>query len=63
MNEQITKALHTAQFLSQELQEAASAADPVAFLLLEQFIRDAVSLEQRIKTLADRLEMRDGGQQ
>lgn len=63
MNEQITNALYSAQCLSKDLQEAAIAVDPVAFLLLEQFIRDAVSLEFRIKALADRLEMRDGGQQ
>jgi len=63
MNEQLTKALHAAQLLSEYLQEAAVTADPVAILLLEQFISDAVSLEFRIKALAERLAIRDGGQQ
>lgn len=51
MNESLTKALHAAQFVVQDLQIALKEADSVSALVLLPMIADAAKLEQQISGL------------
>lgn len=51
MDEELTKALHSATFATQELQQALKTADAVAALVLLPMIADAARLAQQISGL------------
>ena len=51
MDEELTKALHSATFATQELQAALKTADAVAALVLLPMIADAARLAQQISGL------------
>jgi hypothetical protein len=51
MDEELTKALHSVTFATQELQQALKTSDAVAALVLLPMIADAARLAQRISGL------------
>ena len=51
MTEDLTKALHSAQFASRELQDALKTADAVEALVLLPMIADAARLAQAVSGL------------
>ena len=51
MDEELTKALHSATFATRELQDALKTADAVAALVLLPMIADAARLAQQISGL------------
>lgn len=51
MEQELTKALHSAQFAARELQGALKTADAVAALVLLPMIADAARLAQQISGL------------
>ena len=51
--ENLTKALHSAQFLESELRLTLKAADAVVALVLMPMVVDAVAVRQRVQNLLD----------
>ena len=51
--ENLTKALHSAQFLESELRLTLKTADAVVALVLMPMVVDAVAVRQRVQNLLD----------